>query len=95
VSGETTESRAGRSQAEAFDARLRELEDRQRHERAERLAAGDEAGPWAGPGWESAPTELARLRSQVEALAAFRAAVLRSRPWRVIQSMRRLVGRAW
>jgi hypothetical protein len=95
VSGETTESRLGRAQAEAFDARLRELEDQERHQRAERLAAGADDGSEAGPGWEAAPTEVARLHSQVEALAAFRAAVLRSRPWRVIQSVRRLFGRAW
>jgi hypothetical protein len=38
---------------------------------------------------------VARLRSQVEALASFQAAVLRSKPWRVIQSVRRLFGRAW
>ncbi len=92
---ETTESRLGRAEAEAFDARLREVEDRQRHERSERLAAGDDEGSSTGPGWESAPTEVARLRSQVEALSSFRAAVLGSKPWRVIQSVRRLFGRGW
>jgi hypothetical protein len=92
---ETTESRLGRAEAEAFDAKLREVEDRQRRERSERLAAGDDEGSWSGPGWDAAPTEVARLRSQVEALASFQAAVLRSKPWRVIQSVRRLFGRAW
>lgn len=92
---ETSECRLGRAEAEAFDARLREVEDRERRERSERLAAGDDEVSWAGTGWESAPTEVARLRSQVEALAAFRVAVLSSKPWRIIQSVRRLFGRAW
>ncbi len=86
---------AGRGQAAAFDAVLRQTEDRERIDRLTRLAAGAENDPWPADQGESAPTEVARLQRQVEALSQFRAAVLSSRPWRVIQAVRRLFGRAW
>ncbi len=88
------ERAAGRARAAAFDAALRQTEDSERIERLTRLAAGAEEDPWPAGG-ESAPTEVARLQRQVEALAQFRTAVLSSRPWRVIQAVRRLFGRAW
>jgi hypothetical protein len=40
-------------------------------------------------------SEIARLEARVEELAAFLAAVRRSRAWRVTQALRRLVGREW
>ena len=40
-------------------------------------------------------SELARLEASVQELTSFLAAVRRSRTWRTIQSMRRLVGREW
>lgn len=86
--------RQGRRQAEAYEAALRREEDRERSERLARLAAGDE-DPRATRGGESAPTEIARLRSQVESLAEFRSAVLRSQAWKLIQALRRLFGRDW
>ncbi len=86
---------AGKAQAAAFDAALRQVEDRERTERLTRLAAGVENDPWPEEPGESAPTEVARLQRQVEALSQFRSAVLASRPWRAIQAVRRLFGRAW
>ncbi len=80
---------------DVFDAKLRHIEDQERTERLTRLAAGLEDDPWPADPGESAPTEVARLQRQVEALSQFRAAVLSSRPWRVIQAARRLFGRAW
>lgn len=86
--------REGRRQAEAFEAALRREEDRERSARLARLASGeDDLGAPGDSDW--APTEVARLRRQVEALAEFRAAVLRSKAWKLIQSLRRLVGRDW
>jgi hypothetical protein len=39
--------------------------------------------------------DLVTIEARVEELAAFVTAVMRSRTWRAIQAMRRLVGRAW
>jgi len=86
--------RQGRRDAEAFEAALRREEDRERGERLSRLA-GEEEDLWAAQGYDSAPTEVARLRRQVEALAEFRAAVLRSGGWKLLQALRRLFGRDW
>lgn len=90
--------RLGRLEAESFDAALREREQREREDRLTRLAAGDEAA--ADPVLSFLPgdggsSETWRLRQDVERLAAFHHAVLHSRPWRVIQAARRLVGRSW
>lgn len=85
--------RQGREEAEAFEAALRRAEDRQRGERLEELAAQD--GGDTGADAESAPTEIARLRSQVEDLASFRNAVLASKPWQAAELVRRLLGRSW
>ena len=52
-----------------------------------REAAGDLSSNGAG--------EIAMLEKRVEELAAFLAAVSRSRAWRVIQAMRRVAGRQW
>ncbi|MEM7357128.1 MAG: hypothetical protein AAF657_40310 [Acidobacteriota bacterium] len=86
---------AGRAEAEAFEATLRGKEDAARIDRMTRLAASNEAGLWPAEQGETAPTEVARLQAQVEALADFRAAVLGSQAWRAIQSVRRIFGRAW
>ena len=86
----------GRLEAERFDAALRERERCEREERLTRLAAGDEAAfepatelfaDGAGATW--------RLQQDVQRLAAFHQAVVRSKAWRLIQVARRLVGRAW
>ena len=84
----------GRREAEAFDLRLREEETREREGRlaALDLAAGGEEDHEA----ESvSPGEVWRLRQEVKQLTEFRRAVLSSRSWRVLQRLRRLIGRAW
>lgn len=86
---------AGSAAAEAFDAALRRAEDSERVDRMTRLAGTTETGLWPAENGDAAPTEVARLQSQVEALAAFRAAVLDSQAWKTIQALRRLFGRAW
>ena len=84
----------GRAQAEAFDAELRRIEERELIERLTCLAAGE--GGWTDGGAEATtPTEVARLQDRVEELTAFRQAVLDSRPWRLIQAVRRVFGRDW
>jgi hypothetical protein len=86
--------REGKKQAEAFEAALRREEDRERSERLTRLASGYEDLQTAQV-WEPAPTEIARLRRQVESLAEFRSAVLGSKVWKLVQALRRLFGRDW
>ena len=83
----------GRREAEALDLRLREEETREREERlaALELAAGGEEDEME----RVSPAEVWRLRQEVKQLTEFRRAVLGSRPWRVLQRLRRLVGRAW
>ena len=90
--------RLGRLEAESFNASLRERERCEREERLMRLAVGDEAA--FQPAHELFPepgrADVSwRLRQDVQRLAAFHLAVLHSRAWRLIQAMRRVVGRAW
>jgi hypothetical protein len=64
---------------------------------APRTPKGESRSP-ARPEQPSPPdpaAELARLEARVQELSSFQAAVRRSRTWRAIQSMRRLVGREW
>jgi hypothetical protein len=98
----------GRLKAERLDAALRTAERRERELCLARLV-WDSAGPLApvvdslgglsgarNDGWEGASAaEMYRLRQDVERLAAFHQAVLRSRAWRLVQSLRRPLGRAW
>ncbi len=86
--------REGRARAEAFERALREREDSERIDRLTRVAAGVEDDAWP-PDADVAPTELARLKSQVTQLAEFRSAVLASKMWRITQAVRRFFGRAW
>jgi hypothetical protein len=85
--------RAGRLAAETFDARLREVEEREREELIRRRYWS--AGETYHSGLTSSPHSLWRLQQDVTRLASFHQAVLRSRAWRVVQWARRLVGRAW
>jgi hypothetical protein len=78
----------GRELARLLDDGLRTAE-REARERRRAVAATPR------PATVASPAELVRLRQQVEQLTAFRTAVLRSRPWRLAQGLRRLVGRAW
>jgi hypothetical protein len=68
----------------------RELCELQRRERLELLARPDLGG---GP--REAPLDVEQLEREIERLAAFESAVLRSRAWRLIQALRRPFGRAW
>lgn len=88
--------RLGRLEGERFDLELREAERRAREERLSRIAFGAE--PDGAPGRESEPESSAtvtRLQRDVQRLAAFHDAVLRSKAWRVIQALRRPFGRSW
>jgi hypothetical protein len=83
---------AGRAAAEAFDRRLREVEASERHERL----AGAGTGSKERPTTEYQPAlDVARLKTRMEELVAFRNAVQESLVWRAAQGLRRLFGRAW
>ncbi|HXO19898.1 MAG TPA: hypothetical protein VOA87_08250 [Thermoanaerobaculia bacterium] len=87
--------RLGRLEGEAFDAALRDREQRERDDRLSRLArAPDDAGAASAKATASA-AEVWRLERDVARLAAFHLAVDRSRAWRVIQWLRRPFGREW
>jgi hypothetical protein len=88
--------RLGRLEAERFDLALREAERREREERLSRLAlaAEEDDGGWDGAGGGSSAV-VQRLERDVERLAAFHNAVVRSKSWRLIQAARRPFGRAW
>jgi len=81
----------GRAEAEAFDRRLREIE------------ASEREAILAGPGSEEKgrstdyhpAVDVARLKTRMEELVAFRSAVQESLVWRAAQAARRLLGRAW
>lgn len=90
----------GELEAKAFDLRLRALESREREDRLTRLVAErpDLASapdlPFAGTvGADSA--EVGRLRREVALLAEYQQAVLRSKGWKLVQTLRRPFGRAW
>jgi hypothetical protein len=83
---------SGRLAAERLDRELRAVEERERRRwRLERLPEPRAPAAFA----PASPAEVERWRREVEELAAFRAAVLGSRAWRVIQLLRRLIGRSW
>lgn len=85
----------GREDAERFVLGLELTERRERENRLAEMAwdgRGKAGEPWAS---EEAAAEIASLRSRVEALAGYVRAVEGSVPWRAIQWLRRLVGRAW
>jgi hypothetical protein len=101
----------GRLKAERLDADLRAAEQRERELCLARLvwegAGGELAAPalsgggggglggsWGG-GEGASTSEVWRLRQDVERLAAFHQAVQRSRAWRLVQWLRRPLGRAW
>jgi hypothetical protein len=90
----------GELEARAFDLRLRALESREREDRLTRLVAerpdlaATPALPYAGvTGVDAA--EVERLRREVGQLADYHQAVLRSKGWRLVQTLRRPFGRAW
>ena len=89
--------RFGRLEAEAFDAGLREIEQRERENLMGRSAlASDYLG---NSGSDEAPvltsTEVLRLRREIDRLADFHRTLLHSRSWRLLQALKRPLGRAW
>ena len=79
----------GAAEAEAEDLKLRLRESQEREQRLiERVFEAEERY------YDGLATEH-ELRIQISRYAEFNRAVLRSRPWRLIQFLRRLVGREW
>lgn len=87
----------GELEARTFDLRLRALESREREDRLTRLVAErpDLAAAPAPPPAGADAAEAERLRRDVAMLAEFQRAVLCSRGWRFVQTLRRPFGRAW
>ncbi|HXU29891.1 MAG TPA: hypothetical protein VN851_04870 [Thermoanaerobaculia bacterium] len=89
--------RLGRLEAEAFDAGLREIEQRERENlMGKTVLASDQFdgfGPEEGP--VATTTEMLRLRREIDRLADFHRTLLHSRSWRLLQALKRPLGRAW
>jgi hypothetical protein len=82
-------ARAGEIEAEVADLRLRLKESQEREKRlAERAFLAEEI-------LEDTLSVEHELRIQIHRYAEFQRALSRSRPWRMIQLLRRLVGREW
>jgi hypothetical protein len=95
LSTPSTPAEEGRRAAERLDLELRAEERRHRDRvrtRRQPPARDEEQRPAGDPGL---PPDLARLRREHAQLAAFHAAVSNSSGWRLLQALRRLVGRAW
>lgn len=90
--GEAEIERAGRAgaiEAELADLRLRLKESQEREKRlVDRVFLAEER-------LDDALSTEHELRIQIHRYAEFNRAVQRSRPWRIIQFLRRLVGREW
>ncbi len=86
--------RLGREQGESFDLRLRDIESRQREERLAEAAWRPRS---AREAWddEDASLKVVQLESRLSELSTYVRAVDESLPWRMIQSVRRMMGRAW
>ncbi|MCP4659875.1 MAG: hypothetical protein GY856_31110 [bacterium] len=84
----------GRKDAEAFDLKLRNQELREREQRLAELA-------WKprrpDQDWDDdeASLKAIQLEARVHELSSYLRAVENSLPWRAIQWVRRLAGRAW
>lgn len=89
--------RFGRLEAEAFEAGLREIERRERENLMGRSALA--ADLFANSSQDEAPamtsTEVLRLRREIDRLADFHRSLLHSRSWRLLQALKRPLGRAW
>ena len=81
----------GHRQGESFDLGLREAERRERDELLSRL---EPAGGRGGAAY-ALPSSTWRLQQELARLSAFHQAVLHSRAWRLVQALRRPLGRAW
>ncbi|HVG10961.1 MAG TPA: hypothetical protein VNM67_24875 [Thermoanaerobaculia bacterium] len=86
----------GELEARAFDLHLRALESREREDRLTRLVAERpdlSAAPVLSHAGDS--PEVERLRREVGLFAQYHHALLRSKGWRLVQTLRRPFGRAW
>ncbi|HYT32201.1 MAG TPA: hypothetical protein VEO37_06370 [Thermoanaerobaculia bacterium] len=82
-------ARLGRAEAEVADLRLQLKESQEREQRLiERVFEAEER-------YYDALSMEHDLRTQVQRYTEFNRAVRNSRPWRLIQFLRRLVGREW
>ena len=83
-------------EAETFDLRLRAIEAREREDRFARLVAErSDLSAVGTPVGQGDTATIERLRREVDLLAAFQRSVVHSRGWRLVQTMRRVLGRAW
>jgi hypothetical protein len=88
--------RCGRQDAEAFALGLQENELRERQERVTRLAWGADVDPALAPAEPRDSSAIVlHLQHDVEQLASFYNAVLKSRAWILVQRIRRVFGREW
>lgn len=86
----------GEEEARALDLRLRATERRERAARLGLLAGSGSDVPALSAAPPSADSyTVEQLRRQVAELAEFQRAVLRSKGWRLLQSLRRPFGRSW
>jgi hypothetical protein len=84
-----TATRLGAAEAEVADLNLRLKESQDREKRlVERVFTAEEQ-------FDDALSTEHELRIQIQRYAEFNRALQRSRPWRMIQFLRRLVGREW
>ncbi len=84
-----TATRLGAAEAEVADINLRLKESQDREKRlVERVFTAEEQ-------FDDALSTEHELRIQIQRYAEFNRALQRSRPWRMIQFLRRLVGREW
>ena len=87
--GKPSAGRAGEIEAELFDLKLKVQESQEREKRlAERTSVAEER-------LEDALSKEHDLRIQIHRYAEFNRALKKSRPWRMIQFLRRLAGREW
>lgn len=84
--------RLGRRKAEELDLELRRQEYEQRRQRLAELAARPAAGRFED---EEAALRVVQLETRLGELGAYVRAIHESRPWRAVQWLRRLFGRAW
>lgn len=85
--------RLGRRKAEELDLELRRKESRQRGRRLRSLA--DEPGGRHRRADDEASLRIIQLETRLGELGAYVRAIHESRPWRAVQWVRRLFGRAW
>jgi hypothetical protein len=89
IDTESPSDSQGRAEADAADLRLRLKESLERERRLSELLRQAEEE------LSDVPRNEFELRHQIDNYAAFHHAVEKSFPWRVIQLLRRLVGREW